>query len=64
MVSQVIFEEALRWPSYLKATETKLATTVKGAVLLLFGRLERDHGEPLVRRALGYITAARNGITT
>ena len=28
-----------------------------------FARLERDHGEPLVRRALGYITASRKGVT-
>ena len=28
-----------------------------------FARLERDHGEVFVRRALGYITAARKGVT-
>lgn len=28
-----------------------------------FARLEKDHGEPLVRRALGYITASRKGVT-
>jgi len=28
-----------------------------------FARLERDHGEILVRRVLGYITAARKGVT-
>lgn len=30
---------------------------------MAFARLERDHGEPLVRRALGYITASRKGVT-
>lgn len=30
---------------------------------MAFARLERDHGEALVRRALGYLTAARKGIT-
>ena len=29
----------------------------------VFMRLETSHHEPLVRRALGYITAANNGIT-
>ena len=30
---------------------------------MAFARLERDHGEALVRRALGYITASRKGVT-
>ena len=46
----------------LLGEEMKLAKTVKNVITVLFGRLERDHGEPLARRALGYLTVARHGI--
>ena len=42
----------------------KLADGVKKLGTLRFARLERDHGEPLVRRALGYITAGRHGVSS
>ena len=60
---RLIYLEGLRWPSYQPASEIKLANTVKKLAVTLFGRLEKDHGEPLVRRALGYLTASRNGVT-
>ena len=44
--------------------QTKLADTVKKMATVKFGRLERDCGDSLVRRALGYITAARSGVTS
>lgn len=42
----------------------KLGETVRKAVSLRFVRLEIDHGEPLTRRALGYITASRHGLSS
>lgn len=61
---RLVFEESLRWPSYLPVSEVRLASTLKKAALTIFGRLEKEHGEPLVRRALGYLTAARSGISS
>ncbi|XP_059150871.1 uncharacterized protein LOC131937445 isoform X2 [Physella acuta] len=60
---KVAFTEVVTWTSYMKLEAVKLGETVKKLATLRFGRLERDHGEPLVRRALGYITAARSGLT-
>ncbi|KAK6191904.1 hypothetical protein SNE40_003480 [Patella caerulea] len=57
------FQDALEWTSYTNPDMIKLGETVKKIATIKFGRLERDHGEPIVRRALGYITASRNGIT-
>ncbi|XP_013420669.1 uncharacterized protein LOC106180985 isoform X2 [Lingula anatina] len=59
----VAFKEALRWQSYTPIANCKLGKQVKNLAVILFGRLEKEHGEPLVRRALGYITAAKNGVT-
>ncbi len=61
---RIVFNESLRWPSYLEADSLKLPTEVKKVVVLIFGRLEKDLGEPFIRRALGYMTAAKNGFTT
>ncbi|CAL1528321.1 unnamed protein product [Lymnaea stagnalis] len=61
---KVAFAEVSTWTSYMKEEWIKLGETVKKLTTLRFGRLERDHGEPLVRRALGYITATRNGLTS
>ncbi|KAK6972688.1 NACHT domain- and WD repeat-containing protein 1-like isoform x3 [Biomphalaria glabrata] len=61
---KVAFTDVLTWSSYMKPEWAKLGETVKKLATLRFGRLERDHGEPLVRRALGYITACRNGVTS
>ena len=48
--------------STISGDELKLPNCVKKVITVMFGRLERLHGEPLARRALGYLTAARNGI--
>ncbi|KAH9519361.1 hypothetical protein Btru_075339 [Bulinus truncatus] len=61
---KVAFADVLTWTSYMKSEWAKLGETVKKLATLRFGRLERDHGEPLVRRALGYITACRSGVTS
>lgn len=57
------FEEARLWHSY---DEIKLlATDVKGIIGDLFTRLSEDknHGAMMVKRSLGYLAAARYGLT-
>ena len=57
------FDEAKRWKSYTPIDESVLKSTVKEAINGLFARLERFHGFHLVSHGLGYITAAKNGIS-
>ncbi|KAJ8299190.1 hypothetical protein KUTeg_023250 [Tegillarca granosa] len=54
-------KESLSWTSFQEIDQIKLPETVKKIVTLKYGKLETKHGEPLVRRALGYISACRNG---
>lgn len=60
---KLIFTEASRWESYTNVRGLDLGSDVPQAIRLLFQRLERKHGKTLTSRALGYITAARNGLT-
>ncbi|XP_071100167.1 uncharacterized protein [Haliotis cracherodii] len=61
---KMAYRESQTWTSYMISEMVKIPETVKKIATIKFGRLERDHGEALVKRALGYITAARNGITS
>ena len=60
---KLIFTEASRWNSYTNVQGLDLGSDVPQAIRLLFQRLERKHGKMLTSRALGYITAGRNGLT-
>ncbi|XP_069132997.1 NACHT and WD repeat domain-containing protein 2-like isoform X2 [Argopecten irradians] len=60
---KIAFQDALSWTSDTPLDQIKFAENVKKQALLKFVKLETKHGEPLVRRALGYITASRNGLT-
>ncbi|GFO41708.1 NACHT domain- and WD repeat-containing protein 1-like isoform x3 [Plakobranchus ocellatus] len=60
---KTVLTDALCWTSYTNRESLRLGESVRQVCTLRFGRLERDHGEAMVRRALGYITAARNGVT-
>lgn len=60
---QTVFRESLNWASYQEIDQIKLPETVKKIITLKYGKLETKHGEPLVRRALGYISACRNGVS-
>nr|KAG5686694.1 hypothetical protein BaRGS_013593 [Batillaria attramentaria] len=59
---KIAYNETLLWKSYTPLEQCKLADGVKKLATIRFGRLERDHGEALVRRALGYITAGRHDV--
>ncbi|XP_071956967.1 NACHT and WD repeat domain-containing protein 2-like [Antedon mediterranea] len=54
---------AKSWHSYTDESECTLADTVNGLINQLFNELEEIHGQTLVRRALGYITAAKTGLS-
>ncbi|MGA7076507.1 MAG: AAA family ATPase, partial [Halobacteriota archaeon] len=58
---KLAFEEARRWHSF--ASPVPLSTTITGILGDLFARLARDHGDVLVSHGLGYLGAARYGLT-
>ncbi|XP_067664530.1 NACHT and WD repeat domain-containing protein 2-like [Haliotis asinina] len=57
------FQEAIRWNSYDVLPSDALLHTVEASINRLFERLEKAYGKVFVSRALGYITAARNGLS-
>ena len=56
-------DDALRWKSYTPPDQTIVQNTVKEEINSLFERLERLHGHLLISRALGYMTAAKSGLS-
>ncbi|KAL5007519.1 hypothetical protein ScPMuIL_016325 [Solemya velum] len=57
------FHETLQWSSYMVRDMVKIGETVKKIAMIKMGKLEMKYREPFVRRALGYLTASRNGLT-
>ena len=63
---RLAFEEARLWRSYAPAAETVLHEGVQGLIRQnLFPRLSQrvNHGDVLVRHALGYLAASRFGLS-
>ena len=60
---KMLFNESLSWQSHMVINKSKIADSVKKTAAIKYGQLEIKYGECFVRRALGYLTAARNGIT-
>lgn len=63
---KVAFEEARQWRSFTSPVATRLTPTVRGILRdNLFARLSRpeEHGDVLVSRSLGYLVAAKEGLT-
>ncbi|KAK6631349.1 hypothetical protein RUM44_005875 [Polyplax serrata] len=60
---KLVFAEICRWRSYTKPQETHLAATVMDSIMMLFERIEKQHGRILVFHALAYITAAKSGLS-
>jgi hypothetical protein len=60
---KLAFEEARRWHSY--DTLPGLSDDIEGIIGDLFARLsqETNHGEVLISHSLGYLAAAKNGLT-
>ncbi|XP_065202628.1 NACHT and WD repeat domain-containing protein 2 isoform X2 [Planococcus citri] len=60
---KLVFAEICRWRSYTKPQETHLASNVMDSIMMLFERIEKQHGRILVFHALAYITAAKSGLS-
>lgn len=60
---KLVFAEICRWRSYTKPADTHLANTVMDSIMMLFERIEKQHGKILVFHALAYITAAKSGLS-
>jgi WD40 repeat protein len=62
---KLAFEEARRWRSFDAAESCVLGSDVGAMIDVLFSRLseESNHGPILVIRSLGYLAAARYGLT-
>ncbi|XP_034936822.1 NACHT and WD repeat domain-containing protein 2 [Chelonus insularis] len=60
---KLVFAEICRWRSYTKPADTYLASTVMDSIMMLFERIEKQHGKILVFHALAYITAAKSGLS-
>lgn len=60
---KLVFAEICRWRSYTKSQDTYLASTVMDSIMMLYERIEKQHGRLLVFHALAYITAAKSGLS-
>lgn len=60
---KLVFDEICRWRSYTSPKLTTLAFTIHDSITKLFEKIENQHGKTLVSHALGYITAAKNGLS-
>lgn len=63
LFSRVMMEEILTWKSYTIVNKNTVSSSLKEALNNFFRRLEMHHGKILVRHALAYITAAKDGIS-
>jgi len=62
---KLAYEEAKRWKSFTPEKEVKLSSDIPGIIHDLFERLSSDknHGEMMVSRSLGYIAAGKKGLS-
>lgn len=54
---------ASKWRSYYTVQTDDISPTIKGMIVLLFERLEKNFGNIFVRHALAYITASKHGLS-
>ncbi|CAC5359591.1 NACHT domain- and WD repeat-containing protein 1 [Mytilus coruscus] len=57
------FLKASQWTSYIDVSSIQLYQTVREAINGLFAKLEKLHGYDFVSKTLGYLTAAKLGLT-
>ncbi|XP_052225116.1 NACHT domain- and WD repeat-containing protein 1-like [Dreissena polymorpha] len=60
---KVLVDMSLSWRSYTDLDPGSLGSSIKEAIKFLFNNLEKAHGEVLVRKSLGYLCAARDGLS-
>ena len=51
---KVAFEQAKQWMSYTPANDWVIGLTIRSAIEQMFARLEKEHGQVLVSKALGW----------
>ncbi|XP_045175580.2 NACHT domain- and WD repeat-containing protein 1-like isoform X2 [Mercenaria mercenaria] len=60
---RLVVDIAERWKSFDTVDSSALADDMPGLITKLFDRLESRFGDMFVHHALGYITAAKNGLS-
>ncbi|KAF2357626.1 P-loop containing nucleoside triphosphate hydrolase [Trinorchestia longiramus] len=60
---KLVFAEICRWKSYSKPQATVLATNVMDSIMMLFEKIEKQHGRLIVFHALAYVTASKSGLS-
>ena len=60
---RLLFHQAIQWKSYTDCSGVSLPESTTAALIEFFENLESSHGMIFVRRALGYLTASRNGLS-
>ena len=60
---RLLFHYTQRWHSYTQINKTDVATSTSKAIQQFFTSVEEQYGKVLVQKALGYITAAKSGLT-
>ena len=58
-----IFTQVVRWRSYDRINYLHLQYTINQSIMKLLDRIENQHGKILVSHALGYLTAAKSGLS-
>ena len=53
----------MRWRSYDRINYLHLQYTINQSIMKLLDRIENQHGKILVSHALGYLTAAKSGLS-
>ena len=60
---RLVYEEISGWRSYTPPSRALLSATITDSIAQLLERVEAQHGAVLVSRALGYLTAAKSGLS-
>ncbi|XP_053407147.1 uncharacterized protein LOC123546872 [Mercenaria mercenaria] len=60
---KLLVDMSFSWKSYTQVDESALGITVKEAINHLFDNLEKSHGEEIVKKSIGYLCAAKEGLT-
>jgi hypothetical protein len=63
LLLRLAFNEAINWKSYTEVVESSLPPNVNTMIHRLFEHVEMLHGKQLVSHALGFITAAKTGMS-
>lgn len=60
---KMLFHHTQQWHSYTNISETNIATSTPEAIRQFFTNVEDQYGKVLVQKTLGYLTAAKSGLT-